>query len=1027
MLLITATECRDGDSDRIVSTRWERSRSLRRLTLIILGALWGVAGAGLPPVEAADRLSAGNISVKQNDANNTTNSVTVTSTLLINDLIVRDGSNRGDFNVQIGASAEDDYLGGALLSSVTENGRNNFGTNNYPVSSAHVGNPCWICTFVPTAAVPEASAEYNVNVAAAWFPYAAYLAGTALNSGGTDGGTNNLFVGSPGLALGTHFKGVAAGKSIVDLRTLGIDSRTDGVLLVNHAKNENNFALSQVNTNDGTWNVFVRDNAQTNYSAYEQDPVAFVFIPRTNTALTSGRFYGDGSIDMFNGSTPQFTVMNTGTGQWELKMAGHTPAGGVLIISAEGGGNQNGDNIVNYQANTSGDGWVIQSRDTPNNGLQTPVGTGGEPEAIASFVFIPCPSAVRLAPAADAQNLGVSPVLTVAVSNTLPGNLTVTFYGRDTVPQSPGSDFVIVVMPDTQMYTGLKSGGLNEMMIAQTEWAISNRVSRNVAYVTQLGDISNNGDTPSYFFQWLNATNAMYRLESPPRTGLPDGMAYGVAVGNHEQTPNGDATSGTTSNYNKFFGVSHFAGRDYYAGYYGTNNNNHFDLFSVSGLDFVVLYFEYDTSPSAGLLAWANKVLATNATRRAIAVTHYMGRATTPSSLSAQGSAIYNALKANTNLFLMLGGHVCGEGSRTDTYNGNTVHTLISDYQCYTNGGNGFMRIMEFSPSNNVVTVQTYSPWTGGYETDDDSEFYFNYNIQSVGSSGSAGAPYTALGTNTGVVSGDVVSCAWRGLPAYKTYEWCVTITDEQGDTGTSPAWRFVTAPNSAPSAENQLLTVVGDAPAELTLPASDPNGDALTFRLTTSPTHGLNVNIDTNQGTFTYVPNRGYRGSDRFIFQASDGRLSSASASMNLNVTPPPDADANSLPDAWETAYGVSDPNADDDGDGQANLQEYLAGTNPTNAASVLQITDWLRLTNGHVSLAWPSVGGTRYRVQYRNGTTNSGARGTYTDIVRALTNEMDLGPYGTVSTQSFTDDLTLTGGAPPGGARYYRVRLVQ
>ena len=88
---------------------------------------------------------------------------------------------------------------------------------------------------------------------------------------------------------------------------------------------------------------------------------------------------------------PQFTVTNIGTGRWELKIPGHTPASGVLIISAEGGGNQNGDNIVSYQANANGDGWVIQSRDTPDNGLQTPVGASGEPEAVASFVFIPAP------------------------------------------------------------------------------------------------------------------------------------------------------------------------------------------------------------------------------------------------------------------------------------------------------------------------------------------------------------------------------------------------------------------------------------------------------------------------------------------------------------------------------------------------------------------------------------------------------------------------------------------------------------
>ena len=278
-----------------------------------------------------------------------------------------------------------------------------------------------------------------------------------------------------------------------------------------------------------------------------------------------------------------------------------------------------------------------------------------------------------------------------------------------------------------------------------------------------------------------------------------------------------------------------------------------------------------------------------------------------------------------------------GEGSRSNTYDGNTVHTLISDYQCRTNGGNGIMRLMDFSPSNNVVTVQTYSPWTDEYETDDDSEFWFSYNMN-TGGGGSPGTPYVALGTNTGVSPGSLSSLAWPGVQYNTAYEWYVTITDGLGNTVTAgPAWRFTTGSNLAPVASNQLLTVAGDAPVPLTLPASDPNGDALTFSLNTLPTRGLILDFDPNHGTLTYVPARGYRGSDRFIYQASDGLLSSAAVSMNLNVVAPPDTNANGLPDAWEAAYGVTNPNADDDDDGQTNLQEYFAGTNPTNAASVL------------------------------------------------------------------------------------------
>jgi len=421
------------------------------------------------------------------------------------------------------------------------------------------------------------------------------------------------------------------------------------------------------------------------------------------------------------------------------------------------------------------------------------------------FVLLTWPLVVMAAPsepmlifpASNTVNVADSPPLKVRAGETSGGSVTVRYYGR--LAKSPGPDFTVVVMPDTQCYTGEISGGKKEMMIAQTEWAITNREARNVAYVTQLGDISNNGDTPSYVFQWYNATNAMYRLEDPVRTLIEDGMPYGVAVGNHEMTPNGAADSGSTTNYNKYFGVDRFLGRSYYGGNYGANNNNHVDFFSASGLDFMAIYFEYDTTMNAAVLAWANALLQDNPTRRAILVTHYFGTATTPSTHSTQGAAIYNALKSHPNLFLMLGGHVCGpdqmgEGSRSDTYNGNTVWTLISDYQCRVNGGNGMMRLMEFSPSNNVVVVQTYSPWTGEYETDENSEFYLPYSMPpSVASAES----FVELHTEPGVASNGLASFTWPGLLPYRTYEWYVTVTDQNNNTVTGPTWSFTTAPEN--------------------------------------------------------------------------------------------------------------------------------------------------------------------------------------------------------------------------------------
>lgn len=398
------------------------TKQWRRRSAIALAATVTVATGLLTTVRAElvhHGVAAGMIRVNNTGLTND-NTAQLSLDFSINDFRVT-GGNRADYNVQVGTVRGDDFSTGILMSSVTQNSRLNYGTNQLGASAIAGGAAGYsIVSFSDTE-------EYNVNVAGAWFPYSQYIGGIIRNA--SNNAPITTIVGHPDLVFNTHYT-PTGNRGIVDLHSFGYDSRTDGVLLVSGGKDENNFGLAQANSTNGTWTIFCKDLGANNAGAFETDPVAFVFVPKTNTHLISGRFYGNGNIDMHSGSSPQFTVTPLSGGRWELKMIGHSPTNGILIISAEGGTSQNQDNIVTYQITAAGDGWEIQSRDTPGNGLQTP---GGGSEAVVSFVYIPA----------------ASPGFTVTPTNNLlttEGGGTATF--DVSLHSQPKGDVVIAVASD---------------------------------------------------------------------------------------------------------------------------------------------------------------------------------------------------------------------------------------------------------------------------------------------------------------------------------------------------------------------------------------------------------------------------------------------------------------------------------------------------------------------------------------------------------------------------------------------------
>lgn len=381
------------------------------------------------------------------------------------------------------------------------------------------------------------------------------------------------------------------------------------------------------------------------------------------------------------------------------------------------------------------------------------------------------------APGNGASGVAATADLRVLVSDPDGDNLIVTAYGR--VAGTRGADFSLIALPDTQYYTASVNGGSPALFTAQTQWIVQQRAALNIAYVAHLGDIVENGDNLT---EWNKADAALRLLEDPLTTGLRDGIPYGVAAGNHDQVPRGVPTGNSTAVYNQIFGSFRFRGRDYYGGRSSGNQDNHYQLFSAAGMDFLVLYFEYDENPNAKVLAWADAVLKSYPQRRAIVVCHSLLEVN--GLFTPQGQAVYEKLKNNPNLFLMLCGHNHSENRRQDTFNGRTVYTLLADFQNLANGGDGWLRWLQFSPANNRIRVQTYSPTLNLFDRNPISQFELAYNMEASG--------FGRVGTNVNVASGTTANLRWTQLRPNTEYEWYVTISDGLSTT-ISPRWRFRT------------------------------------------------------------------------------------------------------------------------------------------------------------------------------------------------------------------------------------------
>ncbi|KIQ23265.1 hypothetical protein RT97_25870 [Variovorax paradoxus] len=133
-----------------------------------------------------------------------------------------------------------------------------------------------------------------------------------------------------------------------------------------------------------------------------------------------------------------------------------------------------------------------------------------------------------------------------------------------------------------------------------------------------------------------------------------------------------------------------------------------------------------------------------------------------------------------------------------------------------------------------------------------------------------------------------------------------ILVSDGQG--GLTPVTVPVNvAPTNAPPvvvAPPTGTVTPEDTPLAGSLQVADPDGDALTYTVTTAPAHGtLVINPD---GSYVYTPAADFNGTDSFTVQVSDGRGGTISVTVPVGITPVNDAPV-ARPDAGAALGGAA------------------------------------------------------------------------------------------------------------------------
>ncbi len=289
--------------------------------------------------------------------------------------------------------------------------------------------------------------------------------------------------------------------------------------------------------------------------------------------------------------------------------------------------------------------------------------------------------------------------------------------------------FTFIWLSDTQNYTNQVHGGTWKMFHDMMTWTATKKNELNIKFVGHIGDVEiQNWHINDRIQKTRNEFNFLGNASIP----------YAISLGNHDGCENIGSGPNKTKNFNTYFPLNDYIDLTSFGGYFDTPIAGHMDntyhFFKAGGIDWLVLAIEF--GPHDETMVWIENIIVSHPNHKVIILYHNW--LNNESSIDAHQATekygrdndaidIWNIIKKYDNLFMTLSGHIWDHKRRVETGNkGNKIYMLCHDFCNKTDGGGGYLNIIEFDPGNDKFQVKSYSPYLNKYQTN--SIFEYEYN-----------------------------------------------------------------------------------------------------------------------------------------------------------------------------------------------------------------------------------------------------------------------------------------------------------